>query len=133
MRRLPGGKVPEHTAAEEFAEKDKSRKAAIDAKNEADTAIYSSERSVNEYRDKVPAEVISAIEAELAALRAAVDGGEEDAEVIREKINALQKATMKIGEHMQQQAPQGEGAQEGGAAEGDAQPGESDQKKEEGK
>ena len=119
--------------AEEFAEKDKSRKAAIDAKNEADTVIYSAERSVNEYKDKVPAEVVSAIETEMAALRATLDGGEEDAEVIREKINALQKATMKIGEHMQQQSPQGGEESQGGAQENENAGGESDQKKEEGK
>ena len=40
--------------AEEFAEKDKEKKAIIDVKNEADTLIYSAERSLNEHKDKLP-------------------------------------------------------------------------------
>ena len=39
--------------AEAHAEKDKSRKAAIEARNEAETALYSAEKSVAEYKDKV--------------------------------------------------------------------------------
>lgn len=39
---------------EQYAEADKARKAAIDAKNEAETAVYSSEKSLSEYRDKIP-------------------------------------------------------------------------------
>ena len=40
--------------SEEFAERDKERKAIIEAKNEADTLIYSAERSLNEHKDKLP-------------------------------------------------------------------------------
>ena len=40
--------------SEEFAEKDKERKAIIEARNEGDTLIYSSERSLNEHKDKLP-------------------------------------------------------------------------------
>jgi len=115
--------------AEEFAEKDQARKAAIDAKNEADAAIYSSEKSVNEYKDKVPTEIISSIETELQGLRSVLDS--EDAEVIREKINSLQKATMKIGEHMQQQSG-GSSSSEGSTNEHNDQD-EEQKKKEEGK
>ena len=39
---------------EQYAETDKTRKAAIEAKNEAETAVYSSEKSLNEYKDKIP-------------------------------------------------------------------------------
>ena len=39
---------------EQYAEADKARKAGIEAKNEAETAVYSAERSLNEYKDKVP-------------------------------------------------------------------------------
>lgn len=38
---------------EEFAEADKQRKAGIEAKNEAETAVYSAEKSLNEYKDQV--------------------------------------------------------------------------------
>ena len=40
--------------AEEYAEKDKERKALIDAKNDADNTMYSVERSLNEHKDKLP-------------------------------------------------------------------------------
>merc|ERR1719324_1313939 len=63
--------------AEEFADKDKSKREAIEAKNEADAAIYQAERSVEEYRTKVPAEIINSVEAEIQALRAVLDS--EDA------------------------------------------------------
>jgi len=98
-------------------------------KNEADAAIYSSEKSVNEYKDKVPTEIISSIETELQGLRSVLDS--EDAEVIREKINSLQKATMKIGEHMQQQSG-GSSSSEGSTNEHNDQD-EEQKKKEEGK
>ena len=39
--------------AESYAEKDKERKAAVEAKNEAETAIYSAEKSLADYKDKV--------------------------------------------------------------------------------
>jgi len=39
---------------EQYAEADKGRRAAIDAKNDAETSIYSSEKSLSEYRDKIP-------------------------------------------------------------------------------
>jgi len=84
--------------AEEFADKDKSKREAIEAKNEADAAIYQAERSIEEYRTKVPAEIINGVEAEVQALRAVLDS--EDASEIREKMSNLSKATMKIGEHM---------------------------------
>ena len=40
--------------SEEFADKDKERKAIIEARNEGDTLIYSSERSLNEHKEKLP-------------------------------------------------------------------------------
>ena len=39
--------------AESYAEKDKERKAAVEAKNEAETSIYSAEKSLADYKDKV--------------------------------------------------------------------------------
>lgn len=39
---------------EQYAEADKTRKAMIEARNEAETSIYSSEKSLSEYRDKIP-------------------------------------------------------------------------------
>ncbi|KAJ3682151.1 hypothetical protein LUZ60_014724 [Juncus effusus] len=84
--------------AELHAQRDQERKKLIDVRNTADTTIYSIEKSVGEYRDKVPAEVVSEIEEAVAEVRKAVEG--EDAEAIKEKIEKANKAVSKIGEHM---------------------------------
>ncbi|CAM8879291.1 hypothetical protein QQ045_024675 [Rhodiola kirilowii] len=84
--------------AETHAQKDHERKALIDLKNSADTTIYSIEKSVSEYKDKVPVEVVSEIEAAVSELRKAMAG--EDLEDIKAKMEVANKAVSKIGEHM---------------------------------
>lgn len=84
--------------AEANAEKDKSRKAGIEAKNEAETQIYSAESSVREYKDKLPQNVVDAINTEISNVRSSLESG--DAEEIRSKVQALQQAVIKIGEHV---------------------------------
>jgi len=88
--------------AEGFAAADKVRKAVIEAKNDADSVLYSSEKTLNEYKDKVAAEDAAAIQTAIDELKAAVEG--EDPEAIKEKTNALQGATMKIGESVYKDA-----------------------------
>ncbi|XP_076923311.1 heat shock 70 kDa protein, mitochondrial-like [Bidens hawaiensis] len=94
--------------AELHAQKDAERKALIDAKNNADTTIYSVEKNLNEYRDKLPSEVVAEIEGAIADLRKASSG--EDAAEIQAKIDAANKAQSKIGQHMQG----GSGGSQGG-------------------
>ncbi|CDO97356.1 unnamed protein product [Coffea canephora] len=101
--------------AEVHAQKDQERKALIDLKNQADTAIYSIEKSVSEYKDKVPAEVVSEIQAAVSDLRAALQN--DNADEIKAKLDAANKAVSKIGEHMS-----GSG-QSGGSASGGSQGG----------
>lgn len=84
--------------AEKYAEKDQERKAAIEARNEADTLIYSTEKSLSEYKDKIPQEVSDTINSAIGDLRAAMEG--DNAEDIKAKITALQQAAMKIGESL---------------------------------
>jgi molecular chaperone DnaK len=85
--------------AELHAQKDQEKKSLIDLKNTADTTIYSIEKSVSEYKDKVPAEVTQEIESAVSDLRAAM--AEDDLEKIKQKLEAANKAVSKIGEHMQ--------------------------------
>ncbi|ONK68683.1 uncharacterized protein A4U43_C05F14800 [Asparagus officinalis] len=85
--------------AELHSQKDQERKALIDLKNTADTTIYSMEKSLSEYREKIPAEVATEIEAAVADLRTAMGG--DDLEKLKEKLDAANKAVSKIGEHMQ--------------------------------
>lgn len=84
--------------AEANAEKDKTRKASIEAKNEAETQIYSAESSLREYKDKLPQNVVDNINTEISNVRSSLES--EDAEEIRSKVQALQQAVIKIGEHL---------------------------------
>ena len=97
--------------AELHAQKDKERKDLIDTKNRADTTIYSIEKSLGEYREKIPGEVAKEIEDAVADLRSASAG--DDVNEIKAKIDAANKAVSKIGEHMS-----GGGSAPGGGAQG---------------
>ncbi|MCO5551263.1 hypothetical protein L7F22_004762 [Adiantum nelumboides] len=89
--------------AELYAQKDKERKNVIDARNEADSVIYSTEKSLNEYRDKISSETNQEIQSAIKSLRSVLES--EDAEVIKEKTQAVQTAAMKIGEALSKQQP----------------------------
>jgi molecular chaperone DnaK len=83
--------------AESNAEKDRKRRELIETKNNADSLLYSTEKSLREHKDKIPAEVASAVEKELASVRTAVES-ETDPDVLKAKVDSLQQAAMKIGE-----------------------------------
>eukprot|EP00850_Spirogloea_muscicola_P018810 SM000176S03141 [mRNA] locus=s176:225480:228720:+ [translate_table: standard] len=101
--------------AELFAAKDKERKALIEAKNDADTTLYSVEKSLNEHKAKLPSDVVSNIEAALADLRKATEG--DNVDNIRSTLSAAQQASLKIGESLARQAPPSSGAT-GGPSDG---------------
>jgi molecular chaperone DnaK len=102
--------------AQEHAEEDKKRRAAIEAKNHADSLIYATEKSLQEHGDKVGAAEKQAIEAAVADLRGVLDS--EDAEVIKAKTDALAQASMKLGEAMYRAQQGAEGAGPGGPGAG---------------
>lgn len=97
--------------AELHSQKDQERKTLIDLKNSADTTIYSIEKSLGEYRDKIPSEVASEIESAVADLRKAI--GDESVDEIKAKLDAANKAVSKIGQHMSGGSTSG-GSQGGG-------------------
>ncbi len=103
--------------AEEHAAEDKKRKDAVEAKNQADSLIHSTEKAMSEHGDKVDAADKTAIEAALAALKTAMEG--DDAETIKEKTNTLAQSSMKLGEAMYK-AQQAEGAAADAASDGAA-------------
>jgi molecular chaperone DnaK len=84
--------------AEQNAEADKRKREAVEAKNQAESLIHSTEKSLKEYADKVSAEDKTAIETAITDLRGVIDG--DDAEVIKDKTEALAQASMKLGEAM---------------------------------
>ncbi len=91
--------------AEQFAEEDKKRRAAAEAKNQAESLIHTTEQQLREHGDKVDASVKTEIETALAEAKTAVEGN--DPEQMTAKTNALAQAAMKLGEAMYK-AQQGE-------------------------
>ncbi|KAG6409098.1 hypothetical protein SASPL_132130 [Salvia splendens] len=66
--------------------------------NNADTTIYSIEKSLNEYREKIPSEVATEIETAVSDLRSAM--ATENIDDIKAKLDLANKAVSKIGQHM---------------------------------
>lgn len=96
--------------AETNAEADKAKKDFIDNKNSAESLIHSTEKSLAEHKDKVPAEDVTACEDAIKAVKDALESDTEDAEVLKEKSNELQQAAMKIGEAVYKQGGSGSSA-----------------------
>ncbi len=82
--------------AEKFAEEDKKRREEAELLNQANTLVYSTEKALKDYGDKVSAEDKAATEKELAALKAAV--AEKNADKIKAATESLQKASHKLAE-----------------------------------
>ena len=77
---------------------DEKRKAGVEARNQADAVIHSTEKAMAEHGDKVTADEKAAIETAVADLKAVLDGGDSDE--IAVKTKALIDASMKLGEAM---------------------------------
>ena len=104
--------------AEAHAEEDKQRREAVDRRNEADQLVYSTEKSLEEYGDKIGEEDKKAIEDALAETKKTLEG--EDDEAIKTSMEALQQASHKLAEEMYKDAQAQQGAEGGPAPEGDA-------------
>jgi len=86
--------------AEKFAAADKDRKEGIEVRNDADSLIYSTEKSLGEYRSNLSQADIDTIEAAVKDLRETMDKDSVSPSEIKEKTEVLQKSAMKIGEAM---------------------------------
>jgi molecular chaperone DnaK len=107
--------------AEQFAEEDKKRRAAAEAKNNAESLIHSTEKQLAEHGDKVSAEVKTEIESAIAEAKTAVEGGDPDQ--MTDKTNALTQAAMKLGQAMyEQQQAQAQQTGDGAEASAEGQP-----------
>ena len=100
--------------AESNRAEDEKRKAVVEAKNQAEAVVHSTEKAMAEHGDKVSGEDKTAIETALADLKSALEG--EDAEAISTKTQTLIQASMKLGEAMYaaQQGASGEAQPEAG-------------------
>ena len=107
--------------AEAHASEDQARRALVEARNQADVLLHSSEKNLKEFGEAVSAEERQQIDGDVEALRAAKDG--DDLAAIQSKIEALSNSAMKLGEAMYKAQTEDEGGADAdadaGAAEGD--------------
>ncbi len=88
--------------AESHAEEDKKKREVVDLKNQADQIIYSTEKTLKEHGDKVPADTRSNIENAINNLKEAAKG--EDADAIKKAIENLSNATQELGKKLYEEA-----------------------------
>jgi molecular chaperone DnaK len=96
--------------AEQHAEEDKKRQEEIEVRNNADSMIYTSEKTLEELADKVDAEKKSKIEDLVKELRELISG--DDIEAIKTKTDELTKIVQEIGAAIYQEAQQAQAQQE---------------------
>ncbi|MFA5088147.1 MAG: molecular chaperone DnaK [Candidatus Omnitrophota bacterium] len=99
--------------AEKYAEEDKKKKEEVELLNQANSLLYSTEKAVKDYGDKISAEDKSKVEKELSNLKEAIKS--KDKAKINEAMESLQKVSHKLAEEVykataSQQAAQGPGA-----------------------
>ena len=84
--------------AEDNAEADKERRALVEARNQAESLIHSTEKSVEEHGDKVDPTTVEAIELAIAALKDDLESDKTTADKLRAGIQNVTEAAMKLGE-----------------------------------
>ena len=104
--------------AEQNAESDKLRRELVEVKNQGEQAIHSTERMLTDAGDKVSDDDKAEIERLTSELKTLLEG--EDGAAIKAGIEALQQASMKMGEAMYQAQQEEEGSNPGGSSEADS-------------
>jgi len=90
--------------AEANAASDEQRRGLIEARNKADSTIYSTEKSLKEYGDKIPQAEKDSIEKAIVNLRSAMEG--DNIEAINNGIESVTQESMKIGQYIYSQSAQ---------------------------
>ncbi|MGB9698885.1 MAG: Hsp70 family protein, partial [Thermodesulfobacteriota bacterium] len=88
--------------AEAHAEEDRRRRQEVELRNQADALVYTTEKTLNEHRDKIPLSEVNAIETAIKETKDAIASG--DMNRIREKMDLLTKASHHLAEIMYRQA-----------------------------
>jgi len=101
--------------SERFADEDKKRRAEIDLRNQVDSLVYSTEKMLNENREKIPVADLKPIEDAVADAKKALEDGNPDR--IKQTMEQLTRASHKLAETMYRQAGAKGAPPEGGAAE----------------
>ena len=98
--------------AEQYADEDKAKRESVEVKNQAETLIYSTEKSVSELGDKLPEEDKTKIEACTEQLKKSVEA--DDIEAIKSDIEALSQASHKMAEMLYSQQQETQESQDPG-------------------
>jgi molecular chaperone DnaK len=100
--------------AEEHADEDKKRRDEVELRNEADSLAFRAQKALDEYKDKVPQEIVAQVAAKIDALKKALESN--DMVRIRGAKDELEKQMQHIGEAM---AKAGQHPEGGAAGHGD--------------
>ena len=85
--------------AEDNAEEDKKKKEEVELRNEADSLVFRAEKALKEYKDKLPAAIVSDVESKVDLVKKSLESN--DSTAIRQAIDELNEHMQKIGESMQ--------------------------------
>jgi molecular chaperone DnaK len=110
--------------AEENAEADKARRELVEARNQAESLVNSTEKSLEEHGDKVDPTTVEAIELAIAALKDDLEKDDTTADKIKAGIQNVAEASMKLGEAIYKASQ--EDSEEDDIKSADAGPGEDD-------
>jgi molecular chaperone DnaK len=86
--------------AEQYAEEDAKRREAVEARNQADSLVYSTEKFLEENAEKIPEDVKSEVQADVDALKKTLENSEATAEEMRSGITKLGESSQKMGAAM---------------------------------
>jgi molecular chaperone DnaK len=100
--------------AELHADEDKKRKDMVETKNQADSLVYSTEKSLKDLGDKVDAETKSKVEQEVESLKKIIEKG-DNVDELKQGIESLTQASHKLAEIMYAQATQDQAGQQPGS------------------
>lgn len=102
--------------AEANADADKKRRETVEAKNQAESLIHSSEKSLKDYGDKVSEADRTAISDAIASLKEAVEKAEPDLAELQARTQTLMEVSMKLGQAMYEQSQAAEAGAHGASA-----------------
>ena len=95
--------------AEENAESDKQKRELVDARNQADSLVNETEKNIKEHGDKISEEDKKKIEEDIQELKKIKDN--DDLDLIKSKTEELVQSSLKLGEAIYKQNPQGDATQ----------------------
>jgi molecular chaperone DnaK len=105
--------------AKTHADEDKNKKESVEVRNQADSMVYSTEKSLGEHGEKLEAKDKDNIQKAIDELKEILKDESASSENIKSKLDALNTSAMKLGEIMYKQNQQAEGQQGQGKADGD--------------